>query len=87
MLADRPFELISINFAEKRDTVAAFMQRVKVDFPVLLDVDGRHAEAWNIISYPSTFVIDPQGRIRYGVNAAIDWDDPDILPKLEALMN
>ena len=32
--------------------------RVEVDFPVLLDVDGRHAEDWNIISYPSTFVID-----------------------------
>ena len=83
----RPFELISVNFAERRDAVAAFMQQVAVDFPVLLDLDGRHAEAWNITTYPSTFVIDPRGRIRYGVNAAIDWDDPQLIDKLEALMN
>jgi len=86
-LADRPFELISINFAEDRQTVASFLERVEVDFPVLLDVDGDYAHRWRVVTYPSTFVIDSQGLIRYGVNAAIDWDDPEILPKLEALMD
>ena len=85
-MAGRPFELISINYAEERERVAAFLERVEVEFPVLLDLDGRHAKAWNVTSYPSTFVIDRQGRIRYGVNAAIDWDDPELLSRLRALM-
>ncbi|MGD8348504.1 MAG: TlpA disulfide reductase family protein [Gammaproteobacteria bacterium] len=86
-MAGRPFELISINYAEDRETVAEFMQRVPIDFTVLLDVDGEQAGNWRVISYPSTFVIGPRGRIRYGVNAAIDWNDPDLIDKLEMLMN
>jgi len=83
----RPFELISINYAEDRKTVISFMQRVKVDFPVLLDHSGATAHRWNVITYPSTFVIDRQGKFRYGVNAAIEWDAPELIQKLESLMN
>jgi thiol-disulfide isomerase/thioredoxin len=82
----RPFELISINYAEDRKTVLSFMQRVKVDFPVLLDHSGTTAHRWNVITYPSTFVIDRQGKFRYGVNAAIEWDAPELIQKLESLM-
>jgi peroxiredoxin len=86
-MAGQPFELISINYAEDRETVIRFLKRVKVDFPVLLDRNGDYAKRWNVISYPSTFVIDSSGQIRYGVNAAIEWDAPEITSKLEALMN
>jgi thiol-disulfide isomerase/thioredoxin len=84
--AGRPFELISINYAQDRDTVLEFLQRVPVEFPVLLDAEGDYAKSWNVISFPSTFVIDKSGRIRYGVNAAIDWDSPELLDKLETLL-
>jgi thiol-disulfide isomerase/thioredoxin len=86
-MAGKPFELISINYAEDRKTVTDFMQRVPIEFPVFLDVDGEQAAAWRVISYPSTFVIDKRGRIRYGVNAAIDWNDPELVGKLVALMD
>ena len=86
IMAGRPFELVSINYAEQRDTVIEFMQRVAVEFPVLLDSDGRYARDWKVISYPSTFVIDRDGVIRYGVNAAIEWDNPALVRKLEALL-
>ena len=85
-MADRPFELISINYAEDRETVANFLKRVDVDFPVLLDTNGEYARQWHVISYPSTFVIDRHGEIRYGVNAAIEWDTPELSARLESLM-
>jgi hypothetical protein len=40
-----------------------------------------------VISFPSTFVIDKQGVIRYGVNAAIAWDSPELIDKLSALLD
>ena len=83
----RPFELISINYAEEKSTVLEFMRRIEIDFPVLLDTSGEHAKSWKVISYPSTFVIDMQGNIRYGVNAAIEWDSPELLRQLEVLMH
>ena len=82
----RPFELISINYAQDSQTVTEFMQQVEVDFPVLLDEDGSLAKQWNVISFPSTFVIDSHGELRYGVNAAIDWDSEELISKLETLM-
>jgi thiol-disulfide isomerase/thioredoxin len=85
-MASKPFELITINYAEDKETVAAFLQKVEVDFPVLLDLDGSTAKQWKVISYPSTFVIDSHGEIRYGVNAAIEWDAPEVIEALEKLL-
>jgi thiol-disulfide isomerase/thioredoxin len=86
-MADLPFELISVNYAENDTDIRSFMETVRVDFPVLLDRDGEFARQWNVISYPSTFVIDSNGSIRYGVNAAIDWDDPAVIEVLTSLLD
>jgi thiol-disulfide isomerase/thioredoxin len=81
-----PFELISINYAEDKKTILDFMKKVKVDFPVLLDKNGDFAKKWNVITYPSTFVIDKNGKIKYGVNAAIEWDNPEFIGKIKSLL-
>ena len=80
-----PFELISINYAEDQKTILEFMKKVNVEFPVLLDKDGTFAKKWNVIAYPSTFVIDKNGVIKYGVNAAIEWDSPELIEKIKSL--
>ena len=81
-----PFELISINYAEDKKTILEFMKKVKVEFPVLLDNNGEFATKWNVITYPSTFVIDKSGEIKYGVNAAIEWDSPEFIKKIQSLL-
>ena len=85
-MKDHPFELISINYAEDKKTILDFMKKVKVEFPVLLDQKGAFANKWNIIAYPSTFVIGPNGKIKYGVNAAIEWDSPEVIQKMKDLL-
>lgn len=80
-----PFELISINYAEDNKTIIDFMKTVNVEFPVLLDQDGSFAKKWNVIMFPSTFIIDKNGKIKYGVNAAIEWDDPELIEKIKLL--
>ena len=80
-----PFEIISINYAEDTSAIRNFMQNVTIEFPVLLDMNGDVARDLNVISYPSTFVIDSSGKISYGVNAAIEWDSPEQIEKLKSL--
>jgi len=82
----KPFELISVNYAEDKQRVANFLKRVNVDFPVLLDETGRISANWNVLVYPSTFVISPNGEITHGVNGAILWDSPEVITQLNALM-
>jgi len=74
-----PFELISIDFGESPDVVRGFLDRVDVDFPVLLDADGRVGADWKVIALPSTFIVGPEGLIHYGANGAIHWDDPEVM--------
>lgn len=86
IMRDKPFELVSINYAETPEHVNAFMQRVSVKFPVLMDLDGKVSQQWNVIAYPSTFVIGKDGRIHYGVNAAIAWDSPEVIDTMNRLL-
>ena len=82
----KPFQLISINYAESAERIKLFMKKVAVDFPVLLDPGGTTASNWKVVAFPSTFIIGPDGRIQYGVNAAIDWDTDDVISQLNALL-
>lgn len=82
----KAFELISVNYGESAAEIKKFMARVAVDFPVLLDPDGKTAGQWRVVAFPSTFVIGPDGQIRYGVNAAIHWDTDEVVQQLERLL-
>ncbi|MFW2374249.1 MAG: redoxin domain-containing protein [Gammaproteobacteria bacterium] len=84
-MKDRPFELISVNYAEDAYKVSLFLQQVKVNFPVLLDKEGKVSAEWNVLVFPSTFVIGPDGMIHYGVNGAIHWDSPEVVKQLNRL--
>ena len=81
----KKFELISINYAESAERIRHFMQRVAVDYPVLIDPEGKVAGKWQVVAFPSTFVIGSDGNIRYGVNAAIHWDDPEVVKTISQL--
>ncbi|MCG6886442.1 MAG: TlpA family protein disulfide reductase [Proteobacteria bacterium] len=85
-MAGKPFDLISVNYAESPEHIRTFMKKVAVDFPVLVDPNGQLTGKWNVVAFPSTFVIGPDGRIHYGVNAAIHWDTPEVIEQLEQLL-
>jgi peroxiredoxin len=82
----RTFELISVDYAEERDRILEFLADVDVDFPVLLDKEGKVSADWNVLVFPSTFVIGPDGRIVYGVKGGIHWDSPDVTIMLKELL-
>jgi peroxiredoxin len=79
------FELISINYADTPAKIREFLTKVHVQFPVLIDPNGKTAQQWKVIGFPSTFVIGKDGKIRYGVNAAIEWDTPEVIETLKQL--
>jgi thiol-disulfide isomerase/thioredoxin len=83
----KPFELISIDYAEDKQRIEKFLQQVNVDFPVLLDGDGKVAASWGVLVFPSTFVIGPDGMIHYGVNGGILWDSPEVIRTLNGLID
>jgi thiol-disulfide isomerase/thioredoxin len=83
---DRDLRIISIDFRETPGEMADFLQRIPVDFPVLMDLDGKTALNWQVFSFPSSFLIDRQGRIRYSANRAINWDSQEVIDTLNRLL-
>jgi thiol-disulfide isomerase/thioredoxin len=84
---DKALEIVSIDFRETPEEMTSFLQQTPVDFPVLLDIDGRTSLAWGVFSFPSSFIIDRKGRIRYTANRAIDWDSEEVWQVADRLLN
>jgi len=83
---DHELRVLSINFKEQRQHVTHFMKRFNVSFPVLIDRNGEVATEWGVFAFPSSFLVDPQGRIRYSVNSSIDWNTPKVRKIIDSLL-
>jgi peroxiredoxin len=72
-LAGRPFVILLVNYGEARARISEFVQRESLAFPILLDPNQEAPRAWRVRVLPSSFLVDPGGRVRYGVIGEIDW--------------
>lgn len=78
--------VLSINFKESTSHVRQFMKQFSVHFPILIDRQGDVAAQWGVFAFPSSFLVDDQGRIRYSVNASIDWDTPKVKALIDQII-
>ena len=85
-LQDRPFRLLAVNVKESSAKVWKFMKLLNVTFTTLLDSTGESAEAWDVQIYPTSYLIDADGRMRYVAYGPVDWDSDDIIQRIESLL-
>ena len=79
-------EILAVNMGESTEDVQQFVDEVKPEFNILLDEEGEALAAWKVFAAPATFIVDPQGKVRYTLFGATEWDSDEIVAKLEALM-
>ncbi len=78
-------ELVLVNTAEDEDTVFTFLAAVAPDLATLLDRDGQVTEAWQPRGLPATYLVDPQGEIRYQALGGRQWDTAPYVQFLQTL--
>ncbi len=77
--------ILAINVGEKADTIFTFSVEYPVNFPLLMDIDSKVIKQWPVIGLPTTFVVDPGGRIVYRANGDREWDHPAMIKKIRVL--
>lgn len=60
---NKGFEILAINAGESRDTAAAFSEALGLDFKILLDSDGTVLTGLGISGFPTSILVDPQGKV------------------------
>jgi peroxiredoxin len=57
-------EILAINLKQGPQAIAPWLEKLALNYPVLLDGDGRMAAAFGVTVLPSSFLIDRQGRLQ-----------------------
>jgi len=84
-LGPRGFAVLAINVGESDRIAREFADKLPVRFTVLLDRDTRTTRAWGARVLPATFIVGPDGRIRYGHFGELDWASAPVRMQIEAL--
>lgn len=68
--------VLAVNAQETPDTIRDFLKRNAIaSLPILLDPDNTAGRAYGIINMPTTFVVDPEGIVRFMKLGRLTRDD------------
>ncbi|MCK5724872.1 MAG: TlpA family protein disulfide reductase, partial [Gammaproteobacteria bacterium] len=84
----KTFMILGVNMAEDKKTVEHFLNsKVQVSFPILFDENGDALKRWGVFAFPTSYVVDKKGKIRYALFGGVDWENQDILNKISKLVH
>lgn len=84
--ADKPFEILAINVAEKKYRVRKFTKATKLSLPVLLDTNSKAFTDWGVMTLPTSFLVDASGKTRYRIRGNPGWEHEATLKMIEGLI-
>lgn len=85
-LAGKPFVVLAVNVAESEVRIADFLRQLPLDLTVLHDRNSEAMKAWRVKVLPASFVVAPDGRIRYSYIGEFEWADDKVVKTLLDLM-
>lgn len=73
--------VLAVNVGEDIDTVFPFMGAISPSpsFPILFDSEGDAMQEWKVKGLPTTYIINPAGRVAYKAVGGREFDHPDII--------
>lgn len=88
-MTGKPFAMLAVNMAESDAEVRQFLKDLKdtrIDFTILMDRDGAALKQWKVFVFPTTYIVDAQGRLRYALLGGTEWDDFHTVKTIEGLL-
>lgn len=78
--------VLAINFREGPRRISQYVQSTGMSLPVLLDQSGDIAKQWGANVFPTTILIDAEGRPRQRVRGEVDWTGREATALVEPLL-
>ena len=89
-LADRlegeAFAVLLVNVGESPFRVSKLLEQTGVGLTSLLDVRGETFKAWGGEVYPTSFVMDTKGAVRYVAQGPLVWDSGEVMGTVSDLL-
>jgi cytochrome c biogenesis protein CcmG/thiol:disulfide interchange protein DsbE len=82
----KPFEVLGVNYGESEERVSAFVAKLNLSMPILLDPYKHSVEAWKVRGLPMTFLVDAGGKVRYWSFGERDWSEGEGLALVEKMV-
>ena len=87
MYKDKPFTILTIDVGEPAELIQQFLEKVDAtELTVLLDKDGSSHKDWKIYVFPTNFLLDKSGTIRYANVGALNWDESSVTSIIDQLL-
>ncbi len=85
--SEQPFVVLAVNQWEDADHVFTYMGDLNVfpSFPILFDPDSTVSADYGVRGLPTSFIIDPEGKIIYKAVGGREFDHPAIVQLIRAL--
>ena len=77
--------MLAINVGEDSDQIFAFTAEYPVEFPLLMDRDSSVVKQWKVRGLPTTYIINPAGKIVYQAIGDREWDSDEIMNQIRRL--
>lgn len=80
---NKGFVILGISIDRSKKPVQKFLDKIPVDFPILLDSDITVAKTYKVFAYPSTFLIDRDGVLSEKFIGEKDWMNSEMTGLIE----
>lgn len=77
---------VSVDAAREATTLRNMVSGLNLQYPVIHDVRNQIGGPYKVVGYPTSFVIDRKGVLRWRKDGLIPRDDADLLAVLEAAL-
>ncbi|HEX2830888.1 MAG TPA: TlpA disulfide reductase family protein [Burkholderiales bacterium] len=85
-LGAKGFAVLAVNLDEPDARVRRFVKETGLDLPIAMDPNKTVSRNWGVRYLPVSFIIGPDGRVRYRIVGDLDWDSDAVIGTISQLI-
>jgi thiol-disulfide isomerase/thioredoxin len=82
----KKFAVLAVNVDEPEARVRQYLSQSGVDLTVVMDPNKSATRDWGVRYLPVSFIVGPDGRVRYRVVGDLEWDSDTVVGVISQLI-